>query len=499
MSTRMHVARILIADDEPLYLRTTGDLLRREGYDCVCVPDADEAKRRLHTEPFDLLLSDLNMPGNLRMELLRDHRQHRKQIPVIVVTGAPSLPTAIESVRLGITDYLLKPVKFEGLLASVRRALAHAERFEPRHDEIATRAESLNAKSAAVTFPEIIGNSPPMLELFEIIERVAVTDTNILITGESGTGKEVVARAIHWRSRRKDAPFQIIDCTALPESLFESALFGHKKGSFTGAISDQPGLLKQSDGGSAFFDELGELPLVLQAKLLRAVQEQAFTPIGGSSAIQVDTRFICATNRDLQLEVNAGRFRQDLFYRLAVIHIQLAPLRQRGDDIVELAEHYLEQLQPTTPRIVGFTDRALDCLRHYQWPGNVRELRNVIERTLALTRSNQIDIDDLPESLQSALRRPHAMSRAHDSDSADRGNEQIPAACPQFFDQQSSATPRFASRDDALKVAERQYLAGLLAHFRGNVSEVARQAGMSRQGLHRLLKQHHLRASDFRE
>src|SRR6056297_3214885 len=391
--------RILIADDEPLYLRTTGDLLRKHGYECVCVPDANQAIARLGEEEFDLLLSDLSMPGNLKLELLHEHNRRHKHVPIIVITGVPSLPTAIESIRLGIADYLMKPVKFDDLLQCVRRAIKHA-------GQTRAAAESPMRPQAELTslFPELIGTSPPMIELFEIIDRIAGTDANILIMGESGTGKEVVAQTIHQHSHRGDGPYQVIDCTAVPESLFESMLFGHKKGAFTGAVNDQAGLLKQCDKGTAFFDELGELPRPMQAKLLRAVQEQTFIPVGSHTPVKVDTRFICATNRDLQLEVNAGRFRKDLFYRLGVIHIDLPPLRDRGEDVVLLSHHFLDKLLPPGSPIRGFTPQAIAALRGYAWPGNIRELRNVIERTIALASGDRIDVEDLPETVRKANR-----------------------------------------------------------------------------------------------
>jgi DNA-binding NtrC family response regulator len=219
-----------------------------------------------------------------------------------------------------------------------------------------------------------------MLEVFDLIDRVARTDTNILITGESGTGKEVVARAIHRHSRRASSGFCIIDCTAIPDTLFESILFGHARGAFTSAIRDEPGLLMQCDRGTAFFDEVGELPIILQAKLLRVVQDQSFTPVGKSEPVQVDTRFICATNRDLEFEVNAGRFRRDLFYRLAVLHIELPPLRERGEDIDLLAKHFLGELNRGAGTSKTFAPAVLDRMRRYQWPGNVRELSNAVQR-----------------------------------------------------------------------------------------------------------------------
>jgi len=468
--------RILIADDEPLYLRTTGELLRNRGYDCVCVEDAGSALARLNEEKFDLVLSDLNMPGNLKLELLKEHNRHREHIPLIVITGVPSLPSAIESVRLGIADYLLKPVKFETLLESVERALDNAA-----NTRVAASIPIRPPSDLQATFSTIIGSSTAILELLEIIDRVAVTDANILITGESGTGKEVVAKAIHDHSSRAKGRFQAIDCTAIPDTLFESTLFGHKKGSFTGAVTDQSGLLMQCDGGTAFFDELGELPLPMQAKLLRVVQEQTFTPVGTHTSVRVDTRFVCATNRDLQAEVAAGRFRQDLYYRLGVIHIHLPPLRDRGDDVILLADHFLRLLTRDKSRSIKFADETLRLLRSYQWPGNIRELRNAVERSVALCRSEQIEPKDLPENILNENASPPAQPIGTTANV--RANE----------------GPRaLVSRVDAMKAAEHQYLVDLMRAHEGNVSKAARQADLSRQGLHKLLKNYGITASDYR-
>lgn len=453
---------ILIADDEPLFLRTTAALLRKEGFQCTCADNGDAALEVLSTESVDLVLSDLNMPGNFKLEWLKKGRLEWPEIPLIVVTGAPSLPSAIESVRLGITDYLLKPVKIEDLLSSIRRALAHRQRPSGQ----ATRDATLDRER----FPEIIGESPPMQELFEIITRVADTDTNVLITGESGTGKEAVARAIHRLSRRSQEPFQIIDCTAVPETLFESILFGHTRGAFTGAVKDQEGLLSQADKGTAFFDEIGELPATLQSKLLRVIQEQTFIPVGKTTAVTVDTRFVCATNRDLELEVNAGRFRRDLYYRLAVIPVELPPLSERGDDVVLLAQHFLRVLQGSHVRIHGISDSAIQLLRRHNWPGNIRELRNAIERAIAMARSDVIEADDLPPQVRTA-----------------------PA------DGTIPAVDNAATHADMLGGAEREYLISLLTKNDGNVAQSARDAGLSRQGMHKLLKKHGLEAKDFRK
>ncbi len=474
--------KILVADDAPLYLRTTGALLRKAGYECVCVPDATSAIAQLHETSFDLVLSDLNMPGNMKLELLKDQSEHRPMVPIVVVTGVPTLPSAIESIRLGITDYLLKPVKFEDLLACVRRVL---ERGKPETET--TVFPIRDRRDLKTLFPQIIGDSAPMLELFEIIDSVARTDTSVLITGESGTGKEVVASTIHRHSHRDRGKFQVIDCTAIPEALFESTLFGHKKGSFTGAVGDADGLLKQCDGGTAFFDELGELPVAMQAKLLRAVQEQTFTPVGSHTPVCVDTRFVCATNRDLEREVVAGRFRQDLFYRLGVIHIALPPLRERGDDILLLADAFLENLRPSGSSIRGFSPCACDTLMRYSWPGNIRELRNAIERAVTLVRGDTITAADLPEKVRSSLPSPVTES---------------PTVSKVATTSLAAASPVVAlsnaSREQAMEAAEYQYLVVLMQQHAGNVSEASRQAGLSRQGMHKLLKRHDIHASEFR-
>jgi two-component system response regulator HydG len=459
-------SRILIADDEPLYLRTTSALLRKEGYECVSAPDGNAAIQALASERFDLVLSDLNMPGNQKLELLQEHRQRWPDTPLIVVTGAPSLPTAIESLRLGIADYLLKPVRFQDLRNSIERALSQTR---PR----ASIGQAPAARSVVPEhFPEIIGDSPAMREVLGILGKVSRADANVLITGESGTGKEVVARAIHQHGPRAERTFQVVDCTAIPESLFESVLFGHAKGSFTGAVRDQEGLLSQADQGTVFFDEIGELPLPLQSKLLRLIQEQTFTPVGKSQPVQLDARFICATNRDLELEVNTGRFRRDLFYRLAVIHVELPPLRQRAGDVLLLARYFLKRLQPDEMRVQDFSPAAIQRLMSYTWPGNIRELRNAVERGVALANSDVIELVDLPKSLSAA------------------GGESSPPA--------SVAADALDSRGQSLQEAELEYLKSILTTNQGNVTRAAQQAGMTRQGLHKRLKNIGLDARNFR-
>ncbi len=465
--------RILIADDEPLFRETTAEFLREEGYECLCVEDANDAISVLEEHKFDLILSDLNMPGNLKFELLKEGRTKHSDVPMIVVTGAPSLPSAIESVRLGVTDYLLKPVKLEELLTAVQRSLSQAGNRKAIEQSSAPTSDDERASADSPAWSKdlgIIGESPKMLEVLEIVERVAMSDTNVLITGESGTGKEVIAKAIHCRSHRRDNAMQVIDCTSIPESLFESALFGHIKGSFTGAVKDQAGLLRACDGGTAFIDELGELPLSSQAKLLRVIQEQTFTPVGDSQSILVDTRFVCATNRDLQNEVDAERFRHDLYYRLAVVHIELPPLRDRGDDVILLANAFLQKHQPSGVNPSSFAHETLECFRSYRWPGNIRELRNVVERSLALAKGPVIEASDLPKPLRDSI-------------------NETP------FETLDLAE---VSRDEALDTADRAYLVQLLGKHHGVIASAARQAGLSRQGMNKLLKRHHIDANDYR-
>ncbi|HEV7224386.1 MAG TPA: sigma-54 dependent transcriptional regulator [Pirellulales bacterium] len=455
-------ARLLIADDEPLFLKSTGELLRQAGYECRCVADAFAALAALKQEPFDLLIADLNMPGNLQLELLAQGRSAHPDVPLIVVTGAPTLPSAIESVRLGIADYLLKPVKFRDLLTSVRRALA-ARAVGPSAGESA---------SAGLHAPEIVGESPAIREVLELVERVAPSDVHVLITGESGTGKEVVARALHARSRRALQAFVPIDCTTIPDALAESVLFGHAKGAFTGAVQDQPGLLERCHRGTAFLDEIGDLPLSSQAKLLRVVQDGAFTPVGRSQPTAIDARFISATHRDLPAAIAAGRFRRDLFYRVAVVQIALPPLRERGDDVVLLANYFLCRLAALNPRVVEIAPEALDVFRRHAWPGNVRELRNCLEHALSMARGERLELADLPASV---------------AQSAATSRLAAPIAAPN------------RSRLAAVADAEIQYVSGLLTRHRGNVSRCAKEAGMTRQGFHKLLAKLGVSADVFRK
>lgn len=459
MNSAAHPVRVLLADDEPLFLNSTAELLRQAGFDCTPVDSGSTALAALERRPFDILVADRNMPGNAALELLKEGRRRHPELDIVLITGVPTLHSAIDSVRLGIADYLLKPVRIEDLVQSLRKIASR-------------RPTSTAAASDLREELRFLGNSPAMREVAALIERVAPSDVNVLILGESGTGKELVAQAIHRLGKRRAGKCVTIDCAAIPDLLFESTLFGHCRGSFTGAISDQVGLLELCHQGTAFLDEVGELPLLLQAKLLRVVQQECFKRVGSTQEQQIETRFVSATNRDLEREVQAGRFRQDLFYRLAVVQIALPPLRQRGDDILLLAHRFLEDLRPPHSPVERFSRDALEFLTAYPWPGNVRELRNVIERALVLARTPELRRADLePPSwrrTQSELAEPEGTGGA------------------------------LSSRLHVLGNAEREYLENLLRQCNGNVSRAAEQAGLTRQGLYKLLDKHGLSAAAFR-
>jgi DNA-binding NtrC family response regulator len=472
MMPSMRRDRILLADDEPLFRQATSELLRRAGFDCRTAGTAEDAMQQLTQTSFDLLIVDLNMPGNLDLELLNAGRRDYPTVPMIVVTGAPSLRSAIDSVRLGISDYLLKPIRIEDLVRRIHTVLARVKSLSSSvPNERQENDLPLHRRAPADLF--ILSDSSPLRDMLDVIERTASTDVSVLITGESGTGKEVVAQALHQASPRAANPFVTIDCTAIPETLFESVLYGHAKGAFTGAMTDQPGLLKGANGGTVFLDEIGELPLSSQSKLLRLIQHSTFTPVGHPSPISIDVRFIAATNRDLREEIRVGRFRQDLFYRLAVVPIVVPPLRARGDDVMVLARHFLQLFQSTkqTPPKVFSTD-AVRCLCSYRWPGNIRELRNVIERAVTLSNGNSIELEDLPpELVQSGWEKTTLPAR-----------DGIPS-----------------SRNSLLVQADHDYLKELLRKSGGNVTRAAATAGVTRQGFYKLLQKHGITPTEFRQ
>lgn len=451
----------LIVEDDADSAEMMAALIASEGFTAATATSLRDARRQLALQEPDIVLLDLVLPDGSGMELFNEP-ETLANTEVVLITGHASLETSIQALRLGAADYLIKPVNIKQLQGILSRVM----RPSTLKAEIANLRAELERTGR---FGLLWGRSAAMQRVYEQVARVSGTAVTVLITGESGTGKELLAQAIHRRSRRGDYNFQIIDCTAIPEMLFESIVFGHAKGSFTGAVKDQEGLLKRCDEGTAFLDEIGELPLSSQAKLLRAVQQQTFVPVGKTQPVHINTRFISATNRDLEGEIAAERFRRDLYYRLGVIHLELPPLREREDDVVLLAESFLADLRSPESPAKGFSDEVLAIFRRYSWPGNIRELRNVVERAIALAPSETIQKTDLPKQLR----------------------ELTPTSS------QVSVLAEI-SREEALDAADHQYLTALLEKHGGNVAQAARQAGVSRQGLHKLLSRHGINADDFR-
>jgi DNA-binding NtrC family response regulator len=386
---------ILVAEDEDLMRAIVSRLLEESGYRVAAVAGAEEALEVFAAEDVAVTLTDIRMAGMDGLALLDRLKDIDPEALVVVMTAYSSVDSAVAALRKGAYDYITKPFVNEDLLQSVKNALRQRELF--RENRLLRR--ELDRR---YSFSEIIGTSESLQQVFRLVEKIAATNTNILVYGESGTGKELVARAIHHNSPRADRPFVAINCGALPETLLESELFGHTKGAFTGATQARPGLFRSAEGGTVFLDEIGEISQALQVRLLRAVQEHEVTPLGSSAPARFDARIICATNRDLEREVTEGRFREDLFYRLNVIEVHLPPLRERREDIPLLARHFVkrtarEQEQPEKP----IEPAAMTALINYNWPGNVRELQNAIERAFTLS-GESVDADSLPPRVRSA-------------------------------------------------------------------------------------------------
>jgi DNA-binding NtrC family response regulator len=389
-----HKSRILILDEDRIILQSLSQFLSREGYDVRCYDRPEEAFEAMEAGKAEVLLADINMPGVKSAEFLRDVRRRAPQVVTVVITSYGSIENAVEATKMGAYDYLTKPIVDDEIRVVVQKAV----RQQSLLHENQTLRQQLEMRFG---FENIVGHDYKMLKIFDLSEAVADSRTTVLMTGESGTGKSLLARAIHHRSPRRDKPFVEVSCGALPETLLESELFGHTKGAFTGAIADKPGRFMAADGGTLFLDEINSASPAMQVKLLRALQERAFEPVGSSQTKHVDVRVILASNVDLAELVTAQKFRQDLYYRINVVTIRLPALRERISDIPLLAGNFLRQFCKESGReILGFSDEALSALQRYTWPGNVRELENAIERAVVLCRRPQIDIEDLPEILQ---------------------------------------------------------------------------------------------------
>jgi DNA-binding NtrC family response regulator len=385
--------RTLVVDDDPALCEWVADALTKQGHSVAHRGSGDEALALLATEDFDVIATDLNMRGMDGVELCAGIVGIRPNTPVIVMTAFGSLETAVAAIRAGAYDFITKPFEIEALALALERANHHRSlREEVRRLRLAV--------DQGQHFEELLGSSDAIKRVYDLLARVSPTDTSVLITGESGTGKELVARAIHRRSARKDGPFVAINCAAMPENLLESELFGHARGAFTEARNARAGLFLKANTGTLFLDEIGELPLSLQPKLLRALQERSVRPVGSDNEIPYDARIVAATNRDLELAIEDGRFREDLFYRINVLHLPLPPLRERGSDVLLLAQHFLSLYAAKMGHAVtAITPEAASKLMAYSWPGNIRELQNCIERAVALARFDRLMVDDLPEKL----------------------------------------------------------------------------------------------------
>jgi DNA-binding NtrC family response regulator len=448
--TSSEAGKILVVDDQADMRGLLSDVLEGEGYQVGTAESGEKALEVLAEEQYDLVLSDLRMKGMLGTTLLSEIKHRYPETGVILMTAFGTIETAIEAIKGGAMDYLIKPVKTEDVLRIVGRAVREVHlRREVTH----LRREVYKEYS----FHQILGKSRPMQEVFELIRRVADSPSNVLITGESGTGKELVAKAIHYNSDRRESPFVPINCAAIPEQLLESELFGHVRGAFTDAKADRPGLFEEAQKGTIFLDEISELPLMLQAKLLRAIQEREIRRVGSTKSVAVDVRIIAATNLNLAEEVKSKHFREDLYYRLNVIELRLPPLRERRDDIPLLVESFLRKCAKTNRKpLEGITESALALLIDYHWPGNVRELENIIERAVTLARGEKIMPEDLPPAVQGS-----------------RGDRKV--------------LDDAAERTLPLQEVEWEYIKKILEKTGGNKYQAAQTLGIDRKTLYRKL------------
>jgi two-component system response regulator PilR (NtrC family) len=448
------VARTLLVEDEANMVRTLAKILQRKGYAVDAANTGEEALQRLSASDYDLVITDLNMPVMDGMQLLREMHARGLQPAIIVLTGHGTIQSAVEAMKLGAGDYLIKPCHPDELLMVAARLL---EVRQLRREVTQLKRQLRHFDH----FGAIVGNSAPMQDVYRVIEAVSQNKSNVLISGENGTGKELVARTIHNRGPLAAKPFLAINCGALSETLLESQLFGHRKGSFTGAIDDHEGVFQAADGGTLFLDEISEIPLPLQVKFLRAIQEKEVTPLGSTRPVRVDVRIIAATNRNLDDAVKSGSFRTDLFYRLNVVPIHLPPLRQRREDVPLLVEHFIQdfsKIYGVEPKCV--TLEAMRRIVEYTWPGNIRELQNAIERAFALSSEPEITLRDLP---------PAVLRLAEPGTDTNVLPEPLP-----------------------LEDLEKRNILAALSRSAGNKNEAARILGIDRQRLYRKIEKYGL-------
>jgi two-component system response regulator HydG len=483
-------ARVLVVDDDEGHAEALSDGLAGEGYDCRIVGSGSAAVAALAEERFDAVLTDLVMHDRSGLEVLKESKRIAPETPVLLVTGHATVETAVDAMREGAEDYLSKPVKLRELRAKLAKAI---ERARLVRDNQALRDQNVELKrqfNARFGFEEILGRSPEMLRLFDVLSRVAPTDVTVLVLGESGTGKELVARAIHANSRRSAGNFVAVNCAALTEGLIESELFGHVKGAFTGAIAEKEGRVAYADGGTLFLDEVGDMPLATQAKLLRVLETREVVQVGGNTSRKVDIRLVAATNRDLELMVAEGTFREDLFHRLQVVAIELPPLRYRVSDLPFLVDHFIAEFGRTHNRdVTGITAEARAVLSRYPWPGNVRELRNTIENMVLLTRGDVLGVDDLPDRVRRVVlgsdaagregRDPAAARHAGDHGAALHGSGELGAG-------------EYSLVGRSIADVERDMIRVNLEHYEGNRKRTAEALGIGERTLYRKIKEYGL-------
>jgi len=476
---------ILVVDDEANIRKVLSAMLKREGYEAIQAVDGADGMAQLKLNEVASVITDLRMPEVDGMTLLKHVAHHYPDIPVIVLTAHGSVDNAVEAIKLGAFDYLTKPFDRDGMKATVAKAV---RQFEANQKDVSSgRSESGEAGNVSLHDIDeeagrfgIIGRSSVMQEVYDVIARVADTPSTVLITGESGTGKELVAKALHANSSRSDQPFIKINCAAIPENLVESELFGYEKGAFTGATTSKPGRFELADEGTLFLDEIGEVPLEMQVKLLRVLQESQFERVGSVQTTEVDVRLIAATNRDLQKEIENNAFREDLFYRLNVVPITLPPLRSRTEDLPLLVRHFIARNNERLGREVeDITEDAIAVLKGYPWPGNIRELENLIERTLLFIDGSVVDADDLPaEILQASENSP----------------SQVPVISPIHLPAPDGPVPGLKEVvKETTSQLERQYIIRALDETGGNVTQAAKLLQISRKSLQNKMKEFDLR------
>ncbi len=459
-------ARILVVDDKENMLKLFAKILGEE-YELITAAEGGRALALVASQPFDVVVTDLRMPGAGGFEVLKAAKARSPETEVVMMTAYATVQDAVEAMKQGAYDYLQKPFDPDAAALVVARAL---ERKRLR-EQAATLRQELEVVYA---FHNLVGKSAAMREVYRLLEQAAGLDITVLLTGETGTGKELAARAVHYHSARKERRFVPVNCGALPSELVESELFGHARGAFTGATAPKAGLFEEAGGGTLFLDEIGELPVPTQVKLNRALQEKEVRRVGDNAPVKVDVRVIAATHRDLKSEVQAGRFREDLFYRLHVFPIRMPALRERREDIPLLAAHFLEKHARAFRReLSGFAPEALRALTGYGWPGNVRELANAVERAAAVAQGSEVELRDLPADVTGAQ------------------EGKLPAEI-------LAQMPYREAVETARDQTSRDYLVALMREFGGNVTRAAERAGMERESLHRLLKRYGVRSDDFK-